>query len=91
MKKFLLSLLFIFICSAAHADLVYTYKDSSGNWKAGSIAVTATADATEPFDFEIYQDAAGINFNKYCKAQRQELRDNHRYSVRRKLRHGLYL
>ncbi len=63
MKKFLLSLLFIFICGAAHADLVYTYKDSSGNWKAGSIAVTATADATEPFDFEIYQDAAGINFN----------------------------
>ncbi|MBQ4418368.1 MAG: hypothetical protein II870_01930 [Synergistaceae bacterium] len=51
MKKFLLSLLFIFICSAAHADLVYTYKDSSGNWKAGSIAVTATADATEPCDF----------------------------------------
>lgn len=69
MKKIVWLLLFIFACSAAEADVIYTYTDSSGNNRVGLIKVTEDDSVSENyFNFAVSKDAAGRSFNSVINA-----------------------
>ncbi|MBQ8692367.1 MAG: hypothetical protein IJ520_04395 [Synergistaceae bacterium] len=71
MKKIVWLLLFIFACSAAEADLVYTYTDSSGNGRVGCIKVDETdseSDSVDYFNFTVNKDTAERSFNNLINA-----------------------